>query len=121
LAVDALREHRTRQDGQRAALGAVWRAHDLVFPNLEGGAMNKHNVLFRSFKPLLQRAGLPAIRFHDLRHTAASLMLWQGIHPKVVSEVLGHASVAITLDLYSHVLPHMQREAVDRMNTLLGE
>ncbi|HEX9037463.1 MAG TPA: tyrosine-type recombinase/integrase, partial [Ktedonobacterales bacterium] len=121
LAIDALREYRKRQDEQRALLGAAWRDLDLVFSNLEGGEMVKSNLLFSSFKPLLKRAGLPNIRFHDLRHTAATLMLWQGIHPKVVSEMLGHASVAITLDLYSHVLPNMQREAVERMNTLLSD
>jgi integrase len=61
------------------------------------------------------------IRFHDLRHTAATLLFVQGIHPKVVSEMLGHASVSITLDLYSHVLPNMQREAVGRMDALLSD
>jgi len=64
---------------------------------------------------------LPAIRFHDLRHAAATLLFIQGIHPKVVPEMLGHASVSITLDLYSHVLPNMQREAVGRMDELLTE
>jgi hypothetical protein len=67
---------------------------------------------------MIERAGLPYIRPHDLRHTAATLMLWQDIHPEVVSEMLSHASVAIALDLYSHALPHTQREAVDRMGTL---
>lgn len=70
---------------------------------------------------MLTRAELPRVHFLDLRYTAAALMLWQGIHPKVASEMLGHASVAITLDLYSHVLLNMQREAVERMDTLLGD
>lgn len=82
--------------------------------------MGKSNLLYSSYKPLLKRAGLPSIRFHDLRHTAATLLFVQGIHPKVVSEMLGHASVSITLDLYSHVLPNMQREAVGRMDELLS-
>lgn len=74
----------------------------------------------RSFAPLMRLAGVPQIRFHDLRHTAATLLLGQGIHPKVVSEMLGHASVAITLDLYSHVQPDMQRQAAAAMSVALG-
>jgi integrase len=72
------------------------------------------------FVPLLKRAGLPRIRFHDLRHTAATLLLGRGIHPKIVSEMLGHTTVGITLDLYSHVTPTMQREAARAMDDLLG-
>jgi integrase len=64
---------------------------------------------------------LPPIRFHDLRHTAATLLLSRGLNPKIVSEMLGHASIAITLDIYSHVLPHMQQQAADAMDDLLGE
>src|SRR5262249_15529079 len=77
------------------------------------------NVRFDGFVPLLQKAGLPLIRFHDLRHTAATFLLLQGVHPKVVSEMLGHASVGITLDLYSHVLPNMQKEATEALDRLL--
>ncbi len=68
--------------------------------------------------PLLGKAALPPIRFHDLRHTAATRLLEQGVHPKVVSEMLGHASVAITLDIYSHVTPDMQRQAVSALDGL---
>jgi integrase len=93
---------------------------DLVFANMLGGPLLKSNVLYRSFKPLLRTAGLPPIHFHDLRHTAATLMLVQGVHPKVVSEMLGHASISITLDLYSHVLPNMQRDATAAIDRLLG-
>jgi len=74
----------------------------------------------RWFRPMLKKAGVPLIRFHDLRHTAATLLLLAGIHPKVVSEMLGHASIAITLDLYSHVLPDMQREATAAMERALN-
>lgn len=94
---------------------------DLVFANVLGGPLLKSNVLYRSFKPLLRKAGLPPIRFHDLRHTAATLMLLQGVHPKVVSEMLGHASVSITLDLYSHVLPNMQKDATAALDRLLSK
>ena len=82
--------------------------------------MNSKNLTSRSFKPLLKSAGLPNIRFHDLRHTIATLMLQNGEHPKVVQEMLGHATIAITMDTYSHVLPNMQRDAVDRLEVLLS-
>ncbi len=64
---------------------------------------------------------MPPIRFHDLRHTAAILLLSRGLNPKIVSEMLGHVSIAITLDIYSHVVPHMQQQAADAMDDLLGE
>ena len=72
-----------------------------------------------SVRPLLEQAGLRKIRFHDLRHTAATLLLGEGIHPKVVSEMLGHSSVQLTLDTYSHVTPTMQREAAATMDSVL--
>jgi len=120
IAIDALRQHHLQQNEERSVLGSQWQDNDLVFPNVYGGPMLKSNLLFHSFKPLLRRAGLPSIRFHDLRHTAATFMLVQGVHPKIVSEMLGHASISITLDLYSHVLPNMQKDAVVRMDDLLG-
>ena len=73
----------------------------------------------RYFKPLLKTAGLPEIRLYDLRHTAATISLAAGVSPKVISEQLGHASVAFTLDVYSHVLPHMQDAAAERVQALL--
>jgi integrase len=120
LAVEAVRRHRARQNEERLALGAAWREGDFVFTDVIGGPPRRSNVLFRNIKPLLKRGGLPQIQFHDLRHTAATLMLLQGIHPKVVSEILGHASVSITLDLYSHVLPTMQKDATASLDRLLG-
>ena len=69
---------------------------------------------------LLDRAGLPPLRFHDLRHACATLLLLQGVHPKIVSEMLGHSSVAITLQAYSHVLPDMQKQATEAMDRLFG-
>lgn len=77
------------------------------------------NCLYH-FHPLLKRSGLPRIRFHDLRHTAATLLLGRGVNPKIVSEMLGHASVGITLDTYSHVLPTMQQSAAAEMDAALG-
>jgi integrase len=78
-----------------------------------------HRNLYRDFKALLKEAGLPDIRFHDLRHTAATLMLQQGVHPKVVQERLDHADISLTLNTYSHVLPSMQEEAAEKMDELL--
>ncbi len=90
------------------------------FTQLDGGLLRKSNVRRRSFKPLLERAKLPDVRFHDLRHTAASLLLLQGVNPKVVSEGLGHASVSLTLDTYSHVLPGLQQGAASLIDDLIG-
>lgn len=120
--VAALRAHRARQDAERLALGAAWDgALDLVFPNERGGLMIPHNLAKRSFKRLLARAGLPAtVRFHDLRHTAATLLLARGVHAKVVSELLGHADIAITLRVYAHVTPHMQDAAARAMEAAFG-
>lgn len=111
--VDALNERRRLAMAEGLA-GCPW-----VFPSREGLPMWRANLHRHSFKPLLKAAGLPDIRFHDLRHTAASLMLTQGINPKVVAERLGHSSIAITLDVYSHVLPSMQQDAASRLDTLL--
>jgi integrase len=112
--VRSLRQHQARQMEERQAVGPAWEDNNLVFPNGLGRPMEHGNLLRRYFWPLLRKAGLPRIRFHDLRNTAATLLLLGGINPKIVSEMLGHASVAITLDLYSHVLPDMQRDATNR-------
>lgn len=117
-AVDALRRHREIQLIERAQLAEAWEDNDLVFPNTIGRPVEAGNFLRRHYRPLLKRLGFPPVRFHDLRHTAATLLLLQGIHPKIVSEMLGHASVSITLDLYSHVLPDMQRDAMEAMARL---
>ena len=82
--------------------------------------MNARNLPGRSFKPTLKRAGLPDIRFHDLRHTCATLMLCEGVHIKVVQELLGHATIAITLDTYSHLLPGMGDEATGAMDRIFS-
>jgi integrase len=111
--VNALVEHRKRMMIEGLA-GA-----DRLFCNVDGGPLRRSDFHRRSFKPLLRRAGLPNIRFHDLRHTSASLMLSQGVHPKVVQERLGHSQISVTLDVYSHVMPGMQRDAADRLGALL--
>ena len=119
-ALEALRQHRRLQAEERLRLGPIWHDMNLMFPNELGKPMDAGNFLSRSFRPLLKRAGLPQHRFHDLRHTAATLMLAQGVHVKVVSEMLGHSRSGMTMDIYAHVLPDMQHQAALAMETLLS-
>jgi integrase len=118
LAVATLRTHRMRQKEERLRVGALWQDQNLVFANAFGGPMNTL-TLTRRFHRLLKQAGLPRVRFHDLRHGTASLLLALGEHPKVVQELLGHSTIGITMDLYSHVAPTLQDVAVDRLGHLL--
>jgi len=120
-AIKALQAHRTRQIALRDAAKEAWYEEGFVFTTAIGHPIRGNHILQRNFAPLLVKAGLPAIRFHDLRHTAATLLLLRGIHPKVVSEMLGHSTISMTLDIYSHVLPDMQRDAVDALDLLLGD
>jgi integrase len=114
LAIDALLNHKKK------AL-AAGQIDGLVFRNASGGALRRGHFYQSGFKPLLERAGLPkATRFHDLRHTAATLLLAAGENPKVVQELLGHSNIAMTLGTYSHILPTMQRSAVDRLGAMLS-
>lgn len=99
FAVAALREHRRRQLEERLRAGSEWADIGLVFTNLFGRPLEPGNVVRRSFVPLLAQAGCPRVRFHDLRHTAATLLLAQGEHPKVVQERLGHSTIAVTMDV----------------------
>ena len=94
------------------------RRGEWVFSTRVGTPINGHNLHNRSWKPLLKKAGLPDIRFHDLRHTCATLLLTKGVHPKIVQELLGHSSISITLDTYSHVLPNMQEKVVEAMEDI---
>jgi integrase len=122
VAVKALEQHRINQLTEREKVGDAWdESFDLVFPNSIGRPFNNSNLIIREFAPLLERARLPRIRFHDLRHTAATLLLLRGINPKVVSEMLGHSHVSITLALYSHVIPDMQQAAADTMDAVLRD
>lgn len=118
-AVDALRAHRLRQLNERLAAGPVWQEQDLVFCNEIGLHLSGMSVTRYQYRRLLERARLPQRRFHDLRHTAATLMLLGNVPAKVVSETLGHSTIAITLDTYSHVLPDMQAQAATVMDTML--
>ena len=111
LAVETLARHRAAQAAERLRLGPRWNDNDLVFPNRLGKPMSASNLL-RSFTPFLDRAGLPKIRFHDLRHTCATLLIEGGANIKVVSEYLGHSDVVTTLRIYVHVMPNMQADAI---------
>ena len=111
--VGILRAHKRAQAVTRIKAGPIWQDNDLVFAR-EDGAPVDPDVVSQQFYRFEARAGMLRIRFHDIRHTHATILLLAGVHPKVVSERLGHASIVITLDLYSHVLPGLQEDAVDR-------
>lgn len=118
MAVAGLRHHRARVEDEAAQRGAVLAGDDLVFTKEDGTPLHPDRFS-ELFEIHTRAAGLPRIRLHDLRHTHATLGLAAGIHPKIMSERLGHSSVSITLDTYSHAIPGLQREAVDKMATLL--
>lgn len=114
-----LQRQREDQDHRRAQAQTTWRENNLVIDRGDGSPVNP-DTLSSGFTGILRRSGLPHVRFHDLRHAHATLMLQQGVHPKIVSERLGHASVGITLDTYSHVLPAMQQEAAAAFDELFA-
>jgi integrase len=115
VAIEALKEHRLRQEKERREMGDEWCERDIVFCNRSGGFSDPDRV-GPKLRVLLKKVGLPTIRFHDLRHSAATILLGKGVHPKVIAELLGHSKVTMTLDTYSHVLPSMLQEAVDKMD-----
>jgi integrase len=108
-----------RQVEEKLKAGTAWTDHDLVFSSTVGGHLPTSRILFAQFKQLLKEADLPDIRFHDLRHSSATMLLSLGVHPKVVQEILGHSQISMTMDIYSHVLPTMQREAMSKLNDAL--
>lgn len=117
-AIEFLRRHYQHQHVERMAAGEHWIESGLIFTNSNGGPIHPRNLL-RDLKMLLRHTGLPMIRFHDLRHTAASLMLNHGTPVLVVSRRLGHAKPSITLDVYGHLLPTMQAEAAEMLDELI--
>ena len=119
-ALQALKSHLNRQLGDIEEAGDRWRENGLIFASETGEPLDRRLITTHRFKPLLKRAELPEVRFHDLRHTCATLLLSKNVNPKVVSEMLGHASIAITLDTYSHVLPTMQESAAEAMEDALS-
>ncbi|CAA9472083.1 MAG: Integrase [uncultured Rubrobacteraceae bacterium] len=116
-AAEALRDHLARQMRE---IGDEYQDKGLVFASQTGKTMSASNVVNRHFRPLLQRAGLPRVRLHDLRHTCATLLLIKGVHPKYVQELLGHANISITLDTYSHVIPGMGNQTMDAMEEIFS-
>jgi integrase len=119
-AAEALKGHLKRQLAEIDRAGSLWQENGLVFASETGAPLDRRDLTSRRFKPLLKRAGLPHFRFHDLRHTCATLLLTKNVNPKVVSEMLGHSSIAITLDTYSHVLPNMQDSAARALEEALS-
>jgi integrase len=117
---DALRHHKAKQSERRLLLGAGWVTSDgdLVFDRGEGGALHPDSV-DTMFRRTVVRLGLPRIRVHDLRHTMATLALAEGLHPKVVQERLGHSSIAMTLDRYSHISTELQRDGAARLDAVI--
>ncbi len=120
VAATALRRHRAAQIEERLRAGAAWTDHDLVFASGVREPLDGSNILRRSFYPLLAGANLPHVRFHDLRHSAATLMLSRGVPLKIVSEILGHSQISITADTYMHVTPGMQRKAAAALDNVFG-
>ena len=118
--VDVFHRIRGEQMVNEMELGPAWEHAGFVFTRLDGRPLDPVKVT-KEFTRVIRKLGLGRVRFHDLRHTHASLMLQAGIHPKIVSERLGHASVSITMDVYSHVLPGLQEEAVHRFSKLLTD
>jgi len=117
--VRSLKAHRVRQIQDRLAAGLSWQDTGLVFTSRNGRPLEPI-LLHRDYKNLLERAALPNMRFHDLRHSAASLLLAQGVHPRAIMELLGHSSITVTMNVYGHVLPAMMREAADKMESILN-
>ena len=104
----------------RLAAGAAWQDNDLLLTSAIGRPIEPV-VLNRGYKTLLKRAELPTtLRFHDLRHSAASLLLAQGVHPRAIMKLLGHSSITVRMNVYGHVMPAMMREAADKMDLIIG-
>ena len=116
--VGSMRKHRARQLQDRLLAGSKWHERGLVFTTTVGTPLDGRNIT-RHFQRILADAGLPRKRFHDLRHTCASLLLVQGVHPRVVMDTLGHSQMSTTMDIYSHVMPALQRDAAAQMHRLL--
>jgi integrase len=112
--------HRRQQAETRLEAGAEYQYHDLVFATNDGTPVMLRNLIRRHFRPALLRAEITTdFRLYDLRHSCATLLLAANEHPKVVSERLGHASITLTLDTYSHVLPSMQQAASEKLENIL--
>lgn len=121
FALEALQAHWQKQQRIKKEAGEFWQEHDYVFCTPLGEHINPGHDMLDEFKSILKRAGLPNVRFHDLRHGAATLLLGMGTHPKIVQEWLGHHDIGTTMDTYSHVLPTMQEGAAKQLNNLFQQ
>ena len=117
--MEALKQHRLRQREAKLKVGSAWQDHDYVFCTSIGTHLNPTRDILDVLKSFLEKAGLPDIRFHDLRHSSATMLLGMKVHPKIVQEILGHSQISITMDIYSHVLPTMQEEAMRKIDEAL--
>ncbi|MCX6633996.1 MAG: site-specific integrase, partial [Acidobacteria bacterium] len=118
VCLSALWAHRAQQEQERLRAGDQWKETGFVFTTTVGTPLDGPTVTHR-FQKALKKAGLPRLRFHDLRHTCATLLLAQGVHPRVVMGILGHSQIAVTMNTYSHVIPAMQREVAAKMDEIL--
>lgn len=116
--VNKFKAHKRIQNERRLKHGLVWENHDLIFCCRLGTPHGLRNLTYRYYRPILTKAGLPQIRLYDLRHTHATLLLIAEENPKIVAERLGHSSVVLTLDTYSHVLPTMQKSAIEKLDKM---
>ena len=119
VALEALKAHRLRQQEEQEFLGECWPNTDLVFTSERGTPLEPRNAA-RLFQRMRRKAGLPYRRFYDLRHTCATLLLVQGVRPRVVMEILGHSQISLTMNTYSHVIPTLQKEAASRTDEVLS-
>ncbi len=119
--IDVLLLHKESQAHMRLKAGEKWEEHGLVFTNTKGNFMEHRYYLYLKFKQMLKKANLPDMRFHDLRHSSATILLEMGVHPKLVQNLLRHAKISTTMDRYSHVRPKMQRKMMDEFNTLFED
>lgn len=119
-AITALQRHRRRQIEEHLRAGSLWQDHGLVFTTHFGTPLDARNVI-RWFKALLKKADLPDFRFHDLRHTCATLLLVQGEQPRTIMDILGHSQISLTMNTYAHVMPEVRREAASKMDAILAQ
>ena len=120
LGIEALLQHRIRQEEEMAQAYGAWQDTGFVFTNTIGNHVDVHNLRKRAYPQILMKANLRYVRFHDLRHSTATLLLSLGIHPKIVQELLGHTNISITMDIYSHAMPTLQQDAMESLNQLLA-
>lgn len=118
-ALDALQRHASQQLQTAREHEAGWNKEGWIFCNTRGKPLHVADLIRRSFRPLLEKAGLPPMRFHDLRHTTATLLLSMGTHPKIVQELLGHSTIMVTLEIYSHILPPLQEDTMHKFHAWL--